>query len=130
MASNGTIICRTYTSDAMIPVANVTVAVTRRNSDGSHDLIALRKSDTSGRTAPISIAVADTPVPQPGAPATPAWTLVDITADAPGFERITVENVQVFSGVTTEQSFALIPLSEIPEFWNQQESFYVPTQNL
>lgn len=130
MAEGGTIITRAFTSEAQLPVENVTVAVLRRNPDGTRELLALRTSDSSGRTAPVDVAVADGAAPQPGSPAQPPRTLVELVAEAEGFEKITVENVQVFSGVTTDQSFALIPLAQFPELWNRQETFRLPQQNL
>ena len=55
---------------------------------------------------------------------------MDITADHPEFERILVENVQIFANITTDQNFALIPLAEQPEVWNMTEVFTIPAQEL
>lgn len=129
MASFGTILCRVYTSRAMLPVENATVIATQR-TDRRPQLLAIRKTDRSGLTGPIIV-----PVPEAAQTADPAMdappqVVVDLTADAVGYERITVAGVQVFSGVTTEQAFAMIPLAELPELRARSERFDVPLQNL
>lgn len=129
MASVGTIICRTYTSRAMIPLENVTVIVTQRTG-GRPQLLAIRKTDRSGLTVPIAIDVPDAPQSADPAVDAPPQVVVALTADATGYERITVEGVQVFAGIVTEQNFAMIPLAEFPEFWTRSERFDVPLQNL
>jgi hypothetical protein len=46
------------------------------------------------------------------------------------YEAIEIENLQVFSGVTTLQNLEFIPLSELPNDWNKLEIFNTPPQNL
>ena len=46
------------------------------------------------------------------------------------FETIEVENLQVFPNTLTVQDLAMIPLSELPESYNQVEIFNTPPQNL
>ena len=55
---------------------------------------------------------------------------MDITVDQPRYERILVENVQIFAGVLTQQNLELIPYGELPESWNMTEVFDISDQPL
>ena len=55
---------------------------------------------------------------------------MNITARLKDYEQIFVDDVQVFSGVTTDQDLELIPLSELPETRTQSETFITSQQNL
>ncbi len=119
---------RSFTSEAQLPVGGVTFTVTRRLSDGV-ELIAVRIGDESGRIAPLAIPAPDEAESQSPGTEHP-FAVVDITAEHPEFERIIVENVQIFANITTDQNFALIPLAEQPEVWNLTEIFRITPQNL
>lgn len=122
--SQGYFTSQAVTSNASIPVENATVIVTQGQT-----LLAVRTTDRSGNTAPIAI---DTPElseslsPDNGVP----FALVDVAIDHPEYQRIVANNVQIFPNVYTRQTFALIPLSALPEQWNQTETFDTPPQNL
>ena len=120
---NGYLSVHSFTSAARIPVEGVTFTITQRRA------LAVRIADESGRIAPVAIAAPDEAESQ--SPGTPRpFAVVDITADHPEFERILVENVQIFANITTDQNFALIPLAEQPEVWNMTEVFTIPAQEL
>ena len=109
--AHGTIITRTCTSDAELPVENVVVGYFAPGEDGG-ELLAVRRTDRSGRTAP---AFFDTPElsesQHPEEPDDPApYRVVDIVADHPDFDRVTVKDVQVFEGIVTYQDIELVPL--------------------
>ena len=91
--------------------------------------MAVRIADESGRIEPLSIAAPDEAKSQNPGTAVP-FAVVDITADHPEFERIIVEDVQIFANITTDQDFALIPLAEQPEVFNMTEIFRITPQNL
>ena len=55
---------------------------------------------------------------------------MDVTAEHPLYERIVVEDVQVFPDTVSMQNLQLIPLAEAPEAFDQTEVFPIPPQNL
>lgn len=128
MPENGILQVRVFTSAAQLPVEGVTVAVTQAASGGAA-LLATRVTDESGRITPISV-----PTPARSESLTPGgeqpWSAVNIWADHPNYERILVENVQIFAGVTTLQELELIPLGELPEVFNLTEVFDISAQPL
>lgn len=109
MASQGSVIARVYTSDAYIPLRGVPVTFTLVLPDGTRQLLAVRRSDSSGLTEPLPI---DTPDVSesltPGASLRP-YATVDISADAPGYGTIEAKGVQIFPGVETIQGLQLRP---------------------
>ena len=128
MASIGYLIARVYTSSAQLPIENAAVAVTQTTPSGTKQL-ATRLTDSSGRTVPIPIASPDRQESlQPGT-VTP-YTLVDVTVEYPGYERVLIEGLQIFSGVVTDQDVELLPLEELPQVYNMTEIIDIPAQEL
>ncbi len=127
MSATGYIQVHAYTSNAQIPLKDVAIAIT----EPSGSAIALRLTDRSGQlTQPVEITVPDLAASQrPDTGITP-YALVNIYAKAEDYEEIEVKNVQIFPGIITSQNLELIPLSELPEYWNQVEIFDTPSQNL
>lgn len=127
MSATGYIQVRAYTSYAQLPLKDVAVTVT--NTSGA--AIAMRLTNRSGTLdAPIAI-----PVPDLAAGLSPnsgiiPFTSVNLYARREDYEEIIVENVQVFPNTVTDQNLAMIPLSELPQYWNQAEIFDTPAQNL
>ena len=79
---------------------------------------------------PIPISVPDRSASQtPDTGVTP-YTDVNLYARLENFEAIEIENLQVFPGTLTVQNLAMIPLSELPNSYNQREIFHTPPQNL
>ena len=104
------------------------MAVTISVPDGT--AIAMRLTDRSGRITPIPIPVPDKAASQtPDTEETPFAT-VDLQARLKGYEQIFVKRLQVFAGTTTDQDLEMIPLSELPNRWDQAETFDTPPQNL
>ena len=128
MPTNGFLTIRTYTSAAQLPVEDVTVSVTRPDSKGTR-LFATRITDESGLAGPIAIPTPDRSESLQAGVATP-YTTVDIIADHPDYERVLVENAQVFAGVLSQQDIALIPLEARPEVFNLTETFRITPQAL
>ena len=116
-----------YTSNARIPIKGAAITVTR--TDGS--AIAMRLTNRSGTLdAPIAVTVPDRSASQsPGTGIIP-FTDVNLYARAENFETIEIENLQVFAETLTVQNLAMIPLSELPDSYNQVEIFNTPPQNL
>ena len=126
LPSTGYIQVHAYTSYAQIPLQDVSVAVSA--ADGT--AIALRLTDRSGRIEPIPIPVPDREESLSPNPPERPFATVNITARLKDYEQIFVDDVQVFSGVTTDQDLELIPLSELPETRTQSETFITSQQNL
>lgn len=126
MPSTGYLQVHAYTSIAQIPLQNVAISVT--SSDGT--AIAMRLTDRSGRIDPIAISVPDLAASQSPDPGEAPFGTVNIHAQVPGYEQISVTRVQVFPDTTTDQDLNLIPLSELPSQWNKSELFDTPPQNL
>ena len=128
-ANSGSVVARVYTASEAIPIEGATVVVTQRSPEGRVELLGLRTSDRSGKTEPVYVRTPGRNVsqsPSEGA----GFSTVDVTADHPDFQRIIVENVQVFPGVVSLQDFAMIPLEEYPPQWGQTEVFNVTPQGL
>jgi hypothetical protein len=126
LPDTGYITVNAFTGVAKIPLENVAIAVTA--SDGT--AIALRLTDRNGRIVPIEI-----PVPPLSAGQTPdtgvlPYTPVNLYARLEGFEQRENENLQVFPDTVTELELMMIPLSELPNAWDQVSVFDTPTQNL
>ena len=126
MPSTGYIQVRAYTSNAQYPLKNVAITVT--SQDGT--AIAMRLTDRSGKITPIPIPVPERSESQSPDPAERPFSIVNLYARKAGYEQIEVENLQVFAGVTTLQELELVPLSELPDQWDQMIVFDTPPQNL
>lgn len=130
--ASGTIIVRTRTSDAELPVADAVVAFYTRGQFGGRELLALRRTDSGGRAAPVVLqAPKESDSQQPEAEDEPApYRIVDIVADHPDYERVTVEDVQVFDGIITWQDITLLPNGAIEGAYDPEEVFHTPGQEL
>ena len=93
--------------------------------------IAMRLTNRSGTLdSPIEITVPDLSASQSPNSGVIPFTDVNLYARLENFETIEIENLQVFPGTLTVQNLAMIPLSELPNSWNQAEIFNTPPQNL
>lgn len=129
LAAQGFIQVHVFTSDANFPLEGAAVSITRRLPDGRSELVSFQRTDSSGNTKPVAI---DTPAlansQSPNQPT--GFADLDVTADHPLYERVIVDNVQVFPGVTTLQDIQLLPMNVLPENWGQSQEFDVTPQNL
>lgn len=126
MPATGYIQVHAYSSFAQLPLQDVAITVTA--TDGT--AIAMRLTDRSGKITPIEL-----PVPEPAAGQSPdtgeiPFTTVNLTARLKGYEQIIIQRLQVFPDTLTVQNLELIPLSEMPNAWDQLEDFDTPPQNL
>lgn len=126
MPSTGYIQVHAYTSRARLPLEDVAVTVTAE--DGT--AIALRLTDKNGKISPIEVPVPDISAGQSPDTGQIPYTAVNLYARKKGFEQIESESIQVFPDTVTDQNLEMIPLSELPESWNQREIFLNPPQNL
>lgn len=126
MSATGYIQVHAYTSFAQIPLQGVAITVTA--SDGT--AIAMRLTDRSGKIDPIAVPVPELSASQAPNPGLTPFTTVTLHARLRNYEQITVKDLQVFADTTTNQELEMIPLSELPNKWDQSESFDTPPQNL
>ena len=115
-----------YTSNARIPLEDVAITVTA--DDGT--AIAMRLTDRNGLISPIKV-----PVPSLSAGQTPntgirPYTPVNLYARLEGYEQLENENLQVFPDTVTRLDLQMIPLSELPDSWDQVGITITPPQNL
>lgn len=127
MSATGYIQVNAYASNAQIPLKDVAVSITDTNGSA----IALRLTNRSGQLdTPVEITVPDLSASQtPNTGVTP-FALVNLYAKLENYEEIEANHIQVFPDTVTNQNLELIPLSELPEYWNQVEIFNTPEQNL
>lgn len=105
------------------------MAVTVTDTDGA--AIAMRLTNRNGQLdEPLAITVPDLSASQSPNTGIIPFTNVNIIARKENFEEIFSRNVQVFADTVTDQNLAMIPLSELPQSWNQVEVFDTPAQNL
>lgn len=126
MPATGYIQVHAYTSYARIPLQDVAIAVTAE--DGT--AIAMRLTDRSGTIAPIPIPVPDLAESQSPDPGEQPFATVNLYARLRGYEQEEFERLQVFADTTTDQNIEMIPLSELPDAWDQTAVFQTPPQNL
>lgn len=126
MSAIGYLRVAAYTSRARIPLEDVAVTVV--DNDGR--LLGLRLTDSSGQTSPIRLEVPNLSNSQTPDTGLPVFTAVNLYARAEGYEQVLARNIQVFADTVTMQELAMIPLSELPEKYNQAEVFDTPPQNL
>ena len=127
MSSNGYITARAYMSYAQIPLEDVAVVVTAQ--DGT--AIAMRLTNRSGLIEPIPIPTPDREeIERPEGNGQQPFTDVTVYAFKTNFEQIAVRNVQIFPGITTVQNLEMVPLSELPDRWDEKILFNTPPQNL
>ena len=126
MPATGYIRVHAYTSYAQLPLEDVAVTVTA--TDGT--AIAMRLTDRNGLIGPIEIPVPDKAASQTPNPGEQPFANVNLYARKQGYEQIENENLQVFADTTTDQNLEMIPLSELPDQWDQSVIFDTPPQNL
>ena len=127
MSEKGYIQVHAYTSNAQIPLQNVSVAVT----DAAGSVIAFRLTNRSGRLdKPIEIPVPELTYSQTPNTSIIPFTTVNLYARLENYELIENMNLQVFANTITDQSLEMIPLTEYPDSYLKTEVFNTPPQNL
>ena len=125
----GAVQVHVYTSRANLPLEGATVVITQRDELGRDILLSNQKTDRSGNTAPINIAA-----PPRSDSLSPgerqAFSYVDITADAPRYERVIIRDVQIFPGIVSLQAIQMLPLAGLTPNAGTAEEFLIPPQTL
>lgn len=126
MSATGYIRVHAYESYARLPLKDVAITIT--SDDGT--AIAMALTDRSGQIKPVEIPVPDLQESQFPNPGERPYALVNLYAHLRGYEQVEAENLQVFANTVTDQELMLIPLSELPQQWDQTMIFDTPPQNL
>ena len=126
MPATGYLQVRAYESYARLPLEDAAIVVTA--PDGT--AIAMRTTDRNGRMEPIAVPVPDRSESLSPDPGERPFALVNLYAHKRGYERVESENLQLFADTTTIQNLEMVPLAELPDSWNQSETFDTPPQNL
>jgi len=127
VSATGYIQVHTFTSNAQIPLKDVAITVT----DTSGTTIVMRLTNSSGNLdKPIEITVPDLSASQAPNTGIIPFSAVNLYAQINNFERIEIENLQIFADTVTFQELKMIPLAELPERWNKTEVFNIPAQKL
>jgi len=126
MSATGYIQVNAYESYAQLPLKDVAITIT--SEDGT--AIAMRLTNRSGQIVPVEIPVPDLAESQSPNPAEQPYATVNLYAHLRGYEQVEAENLQVFAGTVTSQNLMMVPLSELPNQWDQTVIFNTPPQNL
>lgn len=127
MAAKGYIQVRAYESNAVIPLQDVSIAIT----DASGSAIALRMTNRNGKLdEPIAIDVPEVVYSQSPNTGVIPFAVVNLYARLENYEQIEIENLQIFANTVTVQDLEMIPLSEYPDSYLKSEIFPTPPQNL
>ncbi len=127
----GTLIAQIYTSQAQLPVAGATIAITQPSTNVHHRLIALRVTNKNGKISPVFLPTP--PIRQslsPDATDAPPFAQYDLWVQASGYEVALIQDMQVFPDTETIQKVELIPLPERTPLRSRGEMFQSPPQNL
>lgn len=127
MAAKGYIQVRAYESNAVLPLQNVSIAIT----DASGSAIALRMTNRNGKLdEPVAIDVPEVVYSQSPNTGVIPFSVVNLYARLENYEQIEIENLQIFANTVTVQDLEMIPLSEYPDSYLKSEVFPTPPQNL
>ena len=126
MSSIGYIQVRAYTSYARLPLKDVAVTVT--SPDGT--AIAMRLTDRNGKILPIEVPVPDKKESQQPEPGEKPFTNVNLYARLAGFEQVDAEDLQVFADTITVQDLEMVPLSELPNQFDQSVRYRTAAKSL
>ena len=112
MAQKGSLIVNTFLANETIPVPGALITVTKRE-DGKNILIAVRKTDSEGKSSPIEIETPDVEYSlTPDNNGVIPFTSVDVRVDHPATYTQITENVQIFPNETSVENVELIPLKD------------------
>ena len=111
MDQKGTLLVRTFVSNAQIPVPGATVIVAKPDGSGRQELLSIQLTDENGVAGPITLDapdVAGSLSPGNNGSAFSDYTLI---VEHPGYQLAFFQELQVFPGVETVQDIPLIPIS-------------------
>lgn len=130
MESSGAFTARVYSSNALIPIPDAYVTVTRKTKNGGQELVAYLKTDRNGLTKTFML---DAPSADnslvPGNNGN-SFASYDVFVHHPLYYTTDVKNVQVFGGNGSTLPFELIPVPEDKNPAGKVERVDITPQNL
>ena len=130
MAEKGKVFVRLSTAGGTSPVEGAKVTFIYTDENGQPQ-VRYQTTDASGLTDTVQIDTPDTSESlSPGNGGTVPFSTVTIRAEAPQYESVLVEGVQVFSGKISLQQIDMIPMPEDPAPQDMLIVINVPPQNL
>lgn len=127
--SKGYILVNVRTGDDSEPIENASVMVTAIVG-GNRLVLASGATDESGRTALFEVAAPDTSYSQSPDPNIRPYSLYDISVTAEGFFNSRSVDVPVFGGVTSVQTFSMIPIPLFMSPRDETVTYYNQEPNL
>lgn len=111
MPQTGSLVVRTFTSQAQLPVSGATVIISSREEDGRRKVYSIQTTDESGGTKPFQLEAPDKSLGMSPGQATP-FSDYSLVVEHPEYFLATFEQLQVFPGVETVQNVPLVPLPQ------------------
>lgn len=111
MPQTGSLVVRTFTSQAQLPVSGATVIISSRDQDGRRKVFSIQTTDESGGTQPFELEAPDEALSLSPGQATP-FSNYSLVVEHPEYFLATFEQLQVFPGVETVQNVPLAPLPQ------------------
>ena len=128
--AEGTLKVRVTTSNALLPLHGVPVVISRDDGNGKRTLLAVKTTDQNGDIPPPKVETPSLSESQSSGQGELPFTQLIITADAPGYYSIEVDDAQVFPDTTSIQNLELLPSSTDPNLREEDERFSIQPQNL
>lgn len=114
MLHSGVLLTRVFTSRGQLPVENAAISIVLHSDNERHKLLNIQISDRSGNTLPTTIETPGEQTSQSPGQETP-FTLCDVWVEHSGYQPLTIQNVQIFPGITSIQDLPLLPVTEAGE---------------
>lgn len=130
MAFEGGFAVRAYSSNAVIPVPDAQVSVTKTDEDGNIRLVAILKTDKSGLTNVFKLPAPDIINSLSPDGIGKAYETYDVTVYQPFYYTTDVKNVQIFDKNFTTLPVELIPLPEDANPASKVQRVDITSQNL
>lgn len=111
MPQTGSLVVRTFTSQAQLPVSGATVIISSRGPDGRHKVFSIQTTDPSGATKPFELEAPDAALGMSPGQAAP-FSDYSLVVEHPEYFLATFEKLQVFPGIETVQNVPLVPLPQ------------------
>ena len=109
MPQTGSLVVRTFTSQAQLPVSGATVIISSSEKDGRRKVFSIQTTDESGGTKPFELEAPDEALGMSPGQAAP-FSNYSLVVEHPEYYLATFEKLQIFPGVETVQNVPLVPL--------------------
>lgn len=122
--NNGTLIVKTYVSNAYVPLEDVIVYITYPDETRIGSALTNKNGETTVFVIPTPN---EATTEDPNAEVEP-FTKIDVYAYKEGYYLMKIENVQIFDGIESIESIQMVPLQLNEE--NQTRTMIITPQEL